>query len=233
MRIAISPEKFTKGLALVALSLIGISLIGRIIDHFLSDSHLLGRTRLFDVNTELNVPTWYSSAMLLLCSLLLAVIAVARHQERRRYVAHWRGLAIIFLLLSIDEVASLHERTIPRLRAALNATGFLYSTWVVLGAAFVLCVLLLYLRFLGHLPQKTRRLFLLAGSVYVGGAIGVELLHGYWLDFYGKDMVYDLIASVEEMLEMLGIVTFIYALLSYIRAHLPELQVDLLKKNFP
>lgn len=44
----------------------------------------------------------------------------------------------------------------------------------------------------------------------------MELAGGYYADFYGQqNMAYVLIVSIEEFLEMMGIVVFIYALLSY------------------
>ncbi|MCA1991662.1 MAG: hypothetical protein LDL41_06395 [Coleofasciculus sp. S288] len=46
-----------------------------------------------------------------------------------------------------------------------------------------------YWKFLAHLPAKMRRLFLLSGAIYIGGAIGVELAHGYYLNFYGFELL--------------------------------------------
>ena len=40
---------------------------------------------------------------------LLAVVAVAKRQRNDRYSLHWSALSIILLLLSLDEVASIHE----------------------------------------------------------------------------------------------------------------------------
>jgi hypothetical protein len=91
--------------------------------------------------------------------------------------------------------------------------------------------LLIYFKFLLHLPPQTRRIFLLAAGLYVGGALGVELIHGHYLDLYGKDLVYALIAAVEELLEMLGIITFLYGLLSYLRSQRQTLAVELIPKT--
>jgi hypothetical protein len=54
--------------------------------------------------------------------------------------------------------------------------GAIAFFWVVPGTAFVFIVLLAYLRFLAHLPQTTRRLFLLAGALFVLGSLGLEML---------------------------------------------------------
>ena len=113
--------------------------------------------------------------------------------------------------------------TIKPLRAALNATGFLYYTWVVPGAIFVLICALIFRRFLADLPGETRSLFLVAGTCFVGGAIGMELVGGYYHDLFGYDnMTYKMIDTIEECLEMVGILVFIYALVSYMGSHVRD-----------
>ena len=58
--------------------------------------------RLFNVGDERNIPTWFESILFLLCSTLLAVVAVAKKQRNDRYSLHWSVLYIIHLLLSLD-----------------------------------------------------------------------------------------------------------------------------------
>ena len=60
-------------------------------------------------------------------------------------------------------------------------------------------------------------LFILSGGIFVAGAIGLELIGALQDDSIGKEnLVYCLLYSAEETLEMLGIATFIFALLRYI-----------------
>jgi len=87
---------------------------------------------------------------------------------------------------------------------------------VVIFAAF-------YWRFLLILPSKTRRVFGTAASLYLGGAVGMELLGGWYHEQYRGDMVsYRFLVMVEESLEMTGIVVFVYSLLDYMRANAYE-----------
>ena len=173
---------------------------------------------LFFVDHESNIPTMYSVLTLLSCSLILGFIANAKRVNRGAYIHYWMTLSIIFLFLSIDEFASLHEKLIEPLQIRLNASGFLHSTWVIPGAAFVLICLLIFTRFLSHLPAQTRGLFLLAGSLYVSGTLGVEMIGGYYSSLMNdrNDIIYTVIVTVEESLEMLGVAVFIYSLLHYI-----------------
>jgi len=226
MTLVISPKKLSQILTLVVLCLTLASIAGQYSTYFLGHARLKGLVRLFDLDDENNIPTWYSSSALLLCSILLATIAFAKKRDGARYVFHWTVLSIIFLFLSLDEAASVHESINEPLRAALDAGPVLYHTWVILGAAVVLAIVVVYWRFLSDLPSPTRRLFLTAGIMYVGGALGVELLGGWYSALYGKkNIMYVMIATVEEFFEMQGIVVFIYALMSYMSLNIKEVRV--------
>jgi hypothetical protein len=166
-----------------------------------------------NVDGEGTIPAWFSSSVLLLCSVLLTSLSIDR-KGGEGYALHWQALAVIFLLFSIDEAAALHERTSQPLRSALNAGGFLYYTWVILGAAFVLIFALTYLRFLFALPSRTRRLCIVAGLLFVCGALGMEMIDGRYADMYGtKNVTYVSLTTIEELLEMLGGIVFLYALM--------------------
>jgi hypothetical protein len=184
---------------------------------------------LFNLDREINYPSWYSSFTLLFCAILLGIIASAKKKQGDRYFAHWKALGFIFVFFSLDEILSLHEILIINdLRKALDLGGIFYFIWVIPGAIFVVVTGLAYLKFLLHLPRKTRDFFLLAGSIYVGGALGMEMVCGYYADGVGqRNLIYGLMASVEEILEMVGVIVFIYALLSYIGSYLEDIDVRL------
>jgi len=61
------------------------------------------------------------------------------------------------------------------------------------------------------LPARTRTLFLIAGAVYVSGAVVLEMAGGAYASTHGTDLAYGALASVEEVLEMAGIVVMLYA----------------------
>ena len=225
---SVSPKRVTQVLTYVVLCLVLASITGQFAKLVLGYETLLGFVRLFSVDKEGNIPTLYSCFALLFCSSMLFLIASIRKRAGDRYSLHWWVLSIIFLYLSVDEATSIHEEAINPVRSALNTSGLLYFAWVIPAAALVLLFVLAYLRFLAHLPGKTRRLFLLAGLVYLAGALGMELVGAYQTDFYGQEnMAYVLIVSIEEFFEMMGIVVFIYALLSYISLQMKVKAVNL------
>jgi hypothetical protein len=62
---------------------------------------------LFSLSYEGNLPTWYSSALLLACAITLAAIAPSAAAGQGRY---WGLLSALFGYLSIDEAVGLHEQ---------------------------------------------------------------------------------------------------------------------------
>ena len=174
------------------------------------------------VKGEGSVPAWFSSSLLMLCS-LLTLVAPATDEEQEhavRYSGRWKVLALLLLLMSLDEAVALHERTSEPLRWALSAGGPFYYAWVIPGAIIVLGFALAYRGFLLNLPPKLRRLFAIAGILYLGGALIMEMVGGSYADSYGDaSIAYLMIVSVEEYLEMLGGVTLLYALM--LRAESP------------
>jgi hypothetical protein len=170
--------------------------------------------QVLSVNEEVSVPTWFSSALLLLCALLAFGQPATNREHAVRYAGRWKVLALGFLLMSLDEALVLHEKTVEPLRAAFNAGGPFYYTWVIPGAIVVLGFALAYYKFLLNLPPEQRRLFAIAGTLYVCGALIMEMVGGAYADSYSdRNIAYLMIVSVEEYLEMLGIATLLYALM--------------------
>jgi hypothetical protein len=184
--------------------------------------------RLAWVDSEANIPTWYSATLLLICSLLLAAIATVHRHDGLGFAGHWLILSLVFLYLSLDEAAQLHELSIPPIRSAFGATGLLYYGWIVPAGICLALLVLSYRRFLRSLPTRTRHLFLLAGAIFVGGAIGIEAVSGLHASVHGEEnLIYHLIITVEELLEMSGVVLFIYALMDYMGHQIGRLCFDI------
>ena len=71
-------------------------------------------------------------------------------------------------------------------------------------------------------------MFIWAAAVFVGGAIGVEMISGYQADLAGeRNLTYALIISVEELCEMLGVVIFIHALMTYLQTQIHVTQIHI------
>lgn len=162
--------------------------------------------RLFDLSTEANVPTWWSS--LLLAALAgLFVLAAFLHRSTDSVAARTHvALAAVALTLSVDEATAVHEEVLGAVGDAVVDTGGLLTfAWVVPGAVLAGAVGLTLLRATTGLPGPVRRGLVAGGAVFLTGALGVETVTGAILDERGHDRAYVLATTVEEGLEMLGV----------------------------
>jgi len=172
--------------------------------------------RFFDVDREGNLPSWFSTLQLFGIALLSLAIGTLRFRWRLAWTHHWFVLSLLFATLSLDESASLHEWTIPHVRTALGVGGFLYWAWVVPGAIFVLALTAFFWRFVFDLPLVIRLLAVCSAGLYLAGALGLEMVGGYYFELKGgRDLHYAFITTAEESLEMMGLSLFIYALIRY------------------
>lgn len=83
---------------------------------------------------------------------------------------------------------------------------------------------LLYIKFLRHLPRDTRKLTIVAGIIYIGGALVMEMVGGYISGSELPHSFYLVATTIEEALEMIGSGLFIITLLGYI--HVNNLQIN-------
>ena len=226
LELNLSATKFAWILTIIALSLTFLSVAGHTLQYFLGRDQLFELVRLFNLGDEQNIPTWYTSATLLLCTIFLAYIAATKKRLGLPYTTHWSALSIIFLFLSIDAIATIHDRTIERpLIELLNPRGFLHFPWVIPGTILVLLLAIFYSRFLFHLPTKTRFLFIVAAFFYIGGGLALEMVSAYLMDYHVHQILLrGLVATSQEFFEMVGIIIFIYALVTYIGLHLNTIQ---------
>jgi hypothetical protein len=227
MEIKLEPRRVFVTLLLSIFFLLSANVTGIISTYYLGHGSIFGLVPMFNFDNELNIPTFYSSLTIMLCSILLSIIGASKKNIGNEYL-YWYGLAIIFLFLSIDEILSIHERLIIPVRKSLNTSGLLYFAWVIPYAISLIFLMLIYFKFLINLPKRTMLLFIVSGMIYVLGAIGFELLGGWQFQISGKySIIYSFIWTCEELFEMLGIAVFVYALVSYIGHQIGYLTIRL------
>jgi hypothetical protein len=170
----------------------------------------------FSLDREANVPSWFSSALLLTAAALLALVALDTLARRARWGRHWAGLSVVYVVLSLDETAEIHERIGSWLRAHLNLHGPLHFAGVIPALALALFVGVTYVRFLRALPRETLIGVLVSAAIYITGAAGVEAASGWWAESHGsKSTALLVVSTVEENLEMFGTLLFILVVLAY------------------
>jgi len=235
-KISINPARATRVLWIIMFILVFFSTVTSLADFYSGHSNVVldKLSKLFYVELENNAPSYFSMFDLLFASTILAMITVLKRKQKDSYATQWAILSLGFLYLSFDEVCAIHEKIIYPMRSLLGEKhfGFLYFAWVVPAIILVFLLLLYFLKFLRSLPRKTMLAFLIAGVIYVGGAVGFEMLDGYWTEMQGtnvdgKDNLgYIILTTVEETLEMAGIILFIRALLIYISDTFKEVRLQ-------
>lgn len=223
--ISISPKKIFRVLMVCIAGLVLASTLSETARHTVgvtpaNRDYLMALSRLFYVDSEKSLATLFSILQLGVAAILLGLITVRNTEVRGKRSGRWTLLTLIFVGLTIDEACSIHEMTIRGmggLRAYLTS-GYFHYTWVVLGIGFVTAFTAYYVPFLRHLPRKTARDFIIAGAIFVVGAVGMEMLGAKHDKMFGRDNLgFVTYSTIEETLEMTGIAIFVKALLQYLQ----------------
>jgi hypothetical protein len=207
-------------LFLTAAGLTLASLLEVLTAYYLPDEVSLEVLQIF--NSKGAAPTAFLVFQLFVCSFLLGLISkIAAENEGNRDVWSWRFLSIIFLFLSCDELLGIHHIAVEGLGQAFDGAGRYSYKWVIVYAPLILLFGFCYLKFLRRLPEKTRNLFVLSGTITLFGAYLLEIPLGKIDHFYGHDgLSYGIFAVLKKSFELFGVAIFVYALLHYIEANL-------------
>ncbi len=206
----------------VALGLVGIHILLNLFHYQVFDLPWLLR-QIFDVDEEDSFPTWFSAFLLLLTAVVNGANARRESQRGGPNAVSWTALGIGFLLLSIDEIAGMHE--------TLNSLDLPFS-WTVPGAIAAAFAGGIFLPFLLRLPRGIAIRFVVGGVVYLGGALGVEVLTDPYLENDELNtLAYNLWTALEEFMEMGGVLIFLegarHTLLAPAAGKSSDLQVKL------
>lgn len=179
-----------------------------------------GLVPLFLLNAEGNIPTFFSSANLVFCGVLLLLTGHGAKTSGRPFASAWSFLGLLALFLAVDEGVQIHElldRNREWTNGLFEATGVLAGPWVVVYGTLVLGLLAGYARFFLHLPTRYRLLFAFGVTLFVGASIGVEMLGSQEWTASGKSFLFEIINWIEEVFEMSAVTLINASLLSYIQ----------------
>lgn len=183
----------------------------------LGHHRLLGMSDRLNMTEELSLPTFFSALALAACALVAALLsrnaAIAR--ERRG----WTILAVGFLFLAFDEACTIHE-LFDEFVTHLDGP-FLYAWVIPYGLATLVAVGVLF-PFWWRLPSAPRVGLAVGASIFVGSALGMELVESTIVSAAG-DEIYDtsrmmLFLVIEEGGEMIGVAVLLRSLLAYLTA---------------
>ena len=163
---------------------------------------------LFDVGMEANIAAFFSSLLFLISAGLLYIIHRAEGLALT-WKDHWFLYALLFLFLAFDESGQIHEKLNKSMRALLGGgdLGLLNNAWILPYLVALAFLGLASIRFLKTVNPKTRNRMIIAGVVFIAGAVGSEMIGGDIRTEAGRDEINYMIAyTIEELLEFSGFV---------------------------
>lgn len=164
-----------------------------------------------NLTLEYNVPTFIQSTILLSIGMLALTLA---RQSSTPESKSWYLLGGLFVLMSADETACVHERLVAPIRALTGASGFFYYAWVIPAIVLVGVVALPLAQHFKRLENPFGRRFSLASAVYLGGALVMEMLTSPLAEA-GQHVTlrFLFLSTIEELLEFIGSLLFLNAML--------------------
>ena len=230
----LNPRKVGMFLGVLSVVMSALAITGDLLElHFDSGGELGASNpfiwpfaRQFNFVEEGNLANFYQGFQLALAAVLLFTIWRGKARSGEPMKGRWLALGLIFLFLGADEVAQIHETTVANTIAGLRQDESDKTGWFWLYLPLLAVFGLSYIPFLRHLPGKIAVLFMGAGSIYVGGAIGVEKFVNWYAGQCGDDNVgYVLLDNLGEFMESTGIALFVYALVSYLAFSGTEIRI--------
>ncbi len=189
-------------------------------------------TRLLDLNGEGNLPTWFSSMQWMCCAAAFGLFAVRNFSRSVRRSWALLLLPALFVLLSLDEVAQIHEALGRRSDALLDggtrsSSAFpVTGIWMfVIGGPFVAVVVALgawLWPYFADSPTALKRTGL-GLVVMLCGAVGVETMSNFVA--IGSALAVAQVAT-EEFLEMLGATLVLWGALDLLAVHGAAIRLD-------
>lgn len=184
----------TSGTVLVVLADVAVKSVDR----------LHGLQPWFDVGLENNVPTGWT--------VLLLLVLATRLWRLRGQSRAWPFAALAAAALAVDEWVGWHEHLrVPG--EALRQAGLSLPTyaWVLPGAVVAALCLAAATPWLRSLPVAVRRRVLLAVAVFCSGALVGDAVSGWAVRLGGSVELWRAITTVEEALEMAGVLLAVSA----------------------
>jgi hypothetical protein len=198
-QLGLAPRRVARALYVCCVALTALGVVGE----WFSDADRW-KYRLFQLNAEANVPTWFSAGQLLLAAVLAwtcGEFGAARGVPGRW---SWRVVAGTLLFVSVDEVAQIHEQASFYVRRDLHLGGPGWWAWVIPYGAVGLALAATLLRWWRALPTATRRPLLVGGVVFVTGALGLELVEAAFTSLFDVDAIVRVLTVLEEAMEMIA-----------------------------
>jgi hypothetical protein len=211
--IEVSPRRLGRALALAIMALVVLSTAA--VWAYSRWPQAQRVHRMFYLDYETNVPTWWSAMLLLAPAAAAGFLARAARSVGDDRWPHWLALSLLFAAMAADEAASLHELMQRPLRAVLGTTWLRYPL-IVPGLILGVVIALHFRRFMRTIGATRRRLAI-GGAIFALGALVFEMVGGWFApEAVGANTTYEVLTTIEETLEMTGAAVVLIALLRHV-----------------
>lgn len=172
----------------------------------------------FDLNDENSVPQWLTQAIFLVIS--LSALLATRLTTKKQGSRIWLCVSILGLLMSIDDVATLHEFVLQSLHNTffidMTSTVFV-NAWLILLPFILIGLGWLTYKAVKLLPKRTAIIIAMSGLIYIFGAIIIDSLTNYFA--VNSFMEQGFMGGMEGGFQLLGSSMFLYAILDYLEIY--------------
>ncbi len=257
--IVLDPKRTTRLLFTVLAILVALSLFTSFC-HLVLHWRMEALTMLADLDTEANLPTLFNVLLFFFGAVLFLLHG---REVAGKAARGWKTMAGVFLFLGVDEGSQIHEKFMQVTKRLLEGSGgevlggWFYYAWVIpYGLAAIALVLVLSRWIMGLSPVLRKRL-IISGIVYIFGAVVMEMAGGKLVDsitpvdpanypwmpcrVFGDPIDcwvymeprYIAMYTLEETLEMTGLILCIRALLLELAAQAKRITLAVVPTGEP
>jgi len=194
-------------LLLAAVGLVAVSAVAIYARDELGITRVAGVTylQILRIDREVNnLPSWYSSSLLLIGGLSIA--AIGARVPVRGLRMRWCALAALLVVMSIDESVRLHER----LDSLVSNIVGLRMPWFVPAGILVMALLTATRDVWRTVSGGDRRRFAQGAAVFAAGSVGVEVIYKLVAP-EAESLLHYALVHVEEGVEMCGVALLLRA----------------------
>jgi hypothetical protein len=217
----LQPKSLARILIVIVLFLFTANLVCIYAAFILEDPFTFGWRFYFD--RGLNFPSLFSLLLLIIGIFSSAAnISTAKENVQLKSAnagTFWITLTVSLSLIVIDKIFFLHNLLRMKMlrKANFDSSSLLYFSWITPYIVIFLFLGLVLIKSFPALPRVVRKQLLKSGAVYIFGGVVLEFLGYYYRITAGKNSEFavNMIRSVEELFQMIGLIFCIYSMRFY------------------
>ena len=205
------------GLLLFELALVGAYLVDVMLDHPIKTL-----SAFINLDDEATLPNWFSTTQLF----LIGAVFWRRGRQTLPFThpsrTFWYLAAAVFVFLSLDEAAAVHEKMTHVLKQFFWVPRFNgdHGIWIPFYVTVSVVAVIATKSQLQAIWKQGRHEFILMGVgalVFLAGAVGLEIISYQYLREGAPSMWYHAEVALEELFEMSGASLILYGAIQYSR----------------